>query len=389
MTNYTCEKCEYTTDHKGDFTKHLNKKKPCVSKNKTIVIAPVTKTDSSNNYIDNSFNYIVNNTIKPNDELLEEYKLELEKIKTENEFLKSDNNKLKIENELLKNEIVDLKNERKELFNMIKSNQTIQPAQQPQQPQVIQIVQPTPPPEPETKQTKELNRKDKPAHYKELHKDCIELEKFIESIEITPKEAYSVCLSSGSDGKRQFINGVSKLLVKHLNSIQNDTDQPIFCSDLKRRTVYFKHKDTEPKYIKASYNYDNLCQKYKDEINNGDIDVNELEQDEWGEQYFIEELDETYTPGIKWIKESEEYPIFKKYLSVFEKKIRQLGFGDYKETPLTNYLLTINKDGSTEKNDFNSCKEVYLKFVNIMTSFSYIEDMPDFMECFCKSIYVD
>ena len=28
---YICSKCGYTTTHKGHYTKHLNKKNPCVN----------------------------------------------------------------------------------------------------------------------------------------------------------------------------------------------------------------------------------------------------------------------------------------------------------------------------------------------------------------------
>ena len=32
MVLYQCEKCDYTTNHKHNFNKHLNKKKPCIDK---------------------------------------------------------------------------------------------------------------------------------------------------------------------------------------------------------------------------------------------------------------------------------------------------------------------------------------------------------------------
>lgn len=70
MPEYSCEKCSYTTTHKGDFTKHINKKIPC---------------DNNIKYKNKTKNEKIENTDLQNEtELL---KLEIEKLKLQNQHV--------------------------------------------------------------------------------------------------------------------------------------------------------------------------------------------------------------------------------------------------------------------------------------------------------------
>lgn len=391
---YKCYVCGYATKYKNDFRRHLTKKNPCITDTININLM---KANNNTINVDNSFNYIINNNTKQNDELVEKLKIELEKNKTENEFLKMENNKLKIENDLLKNEITELKNERKELFNMLKINQTSPPPPpvqvsppplpvQPQPaPQIIQIVQPTPePPKP-----KEVIKKDKPSHYRELYKDCIVLNDFINNLDYSPEDLHSIYRASGGDREHKYINGISKLFIKFINQIKTETDRPIFCSDKSLNTIHFKFRDTEPKYKMVAYSWEQINEKYKDKIKNDELDIDELEQNEWGE-YLVKEIDTDYKAEPVWIKESQDYPIFTKILFNFHKKLIQFcSTKDFEKCQYAEYLMNINDDLTNQHTSLHRIKEIIVETVCIMTEISIKDDIKKFVSAICKGIYVE
>ena len=381
-TGYTCSVCGYATKYKNDFRRHLNKKIPCIT---DTVNLNSFKNNNLNIAIDNSFNYTIN-TIKPSDDLMETLKIELEKIKVENEYLNNQNTVLKTENEILKNEIVELKNERKELFFLFKSQSPPQPPQpvQPPQPQIIQIVQPAPePPKP-----KEIIRKDKPAHYRELYKDCLVLNDYISNMEYHPEDLYSIHNAIGDDFRHKYINGIAKLFIKKIHKINTETDRPIFCTDKSLHTIHFKYIDREPKYKMVAYGWDELYKKYKDEITNDEIDVDSLEQNEWGE-YLMKEIDTDCNEKTEWIKESgSNYPIFTKIMFNFHAKLTKFltpkNTKEVKgivESEYNTYLIDTLK--------MNNTTDMWMETKNVMYSTMIKDDIEKIVALICKGIYVE
>jgi uncharacterized C2H2 Zn-finger protein len=118
---FTCEKCGYSTDHKGDFNKHINKKKPC---KKILIDVEITIDNTINNenptytckicnkVFKRNTNYInhINKTDSCNNNIVQELKKykdlytelikENKKLTNENTYLQKENNKI---NELYNN----------------------------------------------------------------------------------------------------------------------------------------------------------------------------------------------------------------------------------------------------------------------------------------------
>jgi hypothetical protein len=94
----------------------------------------------------------------------------------------------------------------------------------------------------------------------ETCKDAMNIMDFVDSIKIQLSDIESI-------GELGFVNGMSKLIIKHLNALDENM-RPVHCSDPKRDSLYVKDKnvwekeDPENKKIKKAIKYishKNIC----------------------------------------------------------------------------------------------------------------------------------
>jgi hypothetical protein len=69
----------------------------------------------------------------------------------------------------------------------------------------------------------------------ETCKDAMNINDFVDSLKLQLTDLENV-------GKLGYINGISNIIVKNLNSL-NETERPIHCTDTKRETIYIKDED--------------------------------------------------------------------------------------------------------------------------------------------------
>jgi len=94
----------------------------------------------------------------------------------------------------------------------------------------------------------------------ETCKDAMNIMDFVDSIKIQLSDIESI-------GELGYVNGMSKLIIKHLNALEENM-RPVHCSDQKRDSLYVKDKnvwekeDPENKKIKKAIKYishKNIC----------------------------------------------------------------------------------------------------------------------------------
>lgn len=354
MVNYICENCEYTTTLKGDFTRHINKKLACVNKSKPVIIAPNVIAVETNDFILN--------------EILA-MKQEIETLKTKNIFLETELNKLKSEN-ILKTHFDSSFNELKFFLKDEVCNLKIDMANQklhqaPAQPQFIQIPQPLP-----LEQPKEPNRKDKSVIIKKDREDCILLNELVDKMDYKPEDMSLIINAKGTSHKVKFINGMASLFLRKL-SVVEDENKPIFCSDKCSKKIQFKHCNKTAKRMKVGYSYDKLYEKFKSKIHSGEMDVDELETDEFGE-YQIEEV--VCSDGaIEWKSEGKgSYDSIAFYLNKMKSKLFVSQFNKY-----------------VSERDYKQGSEEWADCYKIVCNESVEENIDEIIAIICNGIYVE
>jgi hypothetical protein len=94
----------------------------------------------------------------------------------------------------------------------------------------------------------------------ETCKDAMNIMDFVDSIKIQLSDVESI-------GELGYVNGMSKLIIKHLNALEENM-RPVHCSDPKRESLYVKDanvwekEDSENKKIKKAIKYishKNIC----------------------------------------------------------------------------------------------------------------------------------
>jgi hypothetical protein len=372
MVNYSCEKCSFKTNQKNDYTRHLNKKRPCNAS--TINNVENTTTTS---IVDNSYNVINITQPETNNNVV---------------LIRIENERLKMENEMLKKEILELKIERKEIFNLLKSQASVVTPPpppppigivQPPPPQIIQIVQ--------EEQPKEINRKLKSEFCKDKFNDCIIINDFIDNLDYSPEDIVTMVNAEGGDNEKRFINGLSNVFLKYVNKFPNVNDRPIFCSDKSNKTLHFKYRNDTPKKKLMPFTEKELWKKYPEELCSGDISPCDFKQDDYGR--FLVEVEYTDN-SVEWVKETNNHPIFMTMLQKFRHNITRNLICKEKKKSNDDYLSVVN--------DLNSCE--YIKFVknsadNVSASDEYItanticngsivELGASIISRICKGVYV-
>ena len=94
----------------------------------------------------------------------------------------------------------------------------------------------------------------------ETCKDAMNIMDFVDSIKISLSDIESI-------GELGFVNGMSKLIIKHLNALDENM-RPVHCNDLKRESLFVKDanvwekEDADNKKLKKAIKYishKNIC----------------------------------------------------------------------------------------------------------------------------------
>jgi len=250
---FICEKCNYKSNKKHDYSRHL-----MTSKHLKITM-------------DNDFTQqnVKNFKCKCSKEF--KYMSGLSKHKKTCTFLKNNNTDLiQIEN---KKEIIELKEDNKELKNMIKELIKENAKQQQQIGELIPKIGNT------TNNNTQNNKFNINLFLNEKCKDAINMTDFIKSIQVSIEQLdFTKC--------NGLANGLSKTIMDNMNKL-SVFERPMHCTDVKRETLYIKDenewtKDASKEKIKKAINKAsgknyNALQDWKDE--NPDFLVNDSKTD--------------------------------------------------------------------------------------------------------------
>jgi len=206
---FNCDKCQYHTNNKKDYTKHL-----LTAKHKKITLSPlkipkghmcncgkIYKYLSGLSRHKKQCNYFEKNHIKRNDMAnIEELINVNNKLIKDNITLKKDNKEIKqMMIEICKNGLVT---------NNVNSNNTT------------------------NSHNKTFNLQ---FFLNETCKDAMNISDFVENIKIQLEDLEKV-------GKLGYVEGISNIIVKNLEDIDVNR-RPLHCSDVKRETMYIKDED--------------------------------------------------------------------------------------------------------------------------------------------------
>ena len=236
---YYCEFCDYITERKSNFNNHNLSAKHIKSINSNEI-----KQKSSTDHICE----ICNKKYKDYSGLWRHKKKCFEKEKEEKEE-KDDTNIVQYENAITPELVIEI----------IKQNQELQKQNNELQKQMLEVIKNG------TNNTNINNN----CHNKtfnlqvflnETCKDAMNIMDFVDSIKIQLSDIESI-------GELGYVNGMSKLIIKHLNALEENM-RPVHCSDPKRDSLYVKDKnvwekeDPENKKIKKAIKYisnKNIC----------------------------------------------------------------------------------------------------------------------------------
>ena len=224
---FDCKKCDFITSNKKDYSRHLQTKKHLVNENQ-YEIPQKTPYDCSCGKIYKDYSGLWRHKKKC-----------LDKNKKSNET-----------NEPIEN--IDL-NDTNLILTLIQQNNELQK-------QMLEVI----------KNGSNINNTvNNNCHNKtfnlqvflnETCKDAMNIMDFVDSIKIQLSDIESI-------GELGYVNGMSKLIIKHLNALDENM-RPVHCSDPKRDSLYVKDKnvwekeDPDNKKIKKAIKYishKNIC----------------------------------------------------------------------------------------------------------------------------------
>jgi hypothetical protein len=236
LNNYYCKDCDYNCCKKYNYDRHI-------LTSKHIKATKKEDLEQNNKYTCNNCNKIYKDRAglwRHN------------KKCSENNKIESSNNEFKI----LTNLVVEVIKQNQEL---ISQNNEFQKQNQELQKNVIEVI----------KNGTNNNTINNNSHNKtfnlqvflnETCKDAMNIMDFVNSIKIQLSDIESI-------GQLGFVNGISKLIIKHLNALDENM-RPIHCNDPKRDSLYVKDanvwekEDTDNKKIKKAIKYishKNIC----------------------------------------------------------------------------------------------------------------------------------
>ena len=230
---FFCNLCDFNTCNKKDFNRHNKTKKHifnvCQSKSMEKNPKPIYQCSCGKNYKDNSGLWRHKKKCFENKEI-QESKIE--------QYEKSITPELVIE--------------------IIKQNQELQKQNNEIQKQMLEVIKNG------TNNTNNINSHNKTFNLQvflnETCKNAMNIMDFVDSIKIQLSDIESI-------GELGYVNGMSKLIIKHLNALDENM-RPIHCSDPKRDSLYVKDQnvwekeDPDNKRIKKAIKYishKNIC----------------------------------------------------------------------------------------------------------------------------------
>ena len=202
---FYCEKCDYKCYRKYDFNKHILTSK---HKNTTMETKKSEKSEKSEKNICQKCN--------------KEFKNRSGYWKHKQKCLKDENNII----ESSENEVSVLTNL---MFEMVKSNGELQK-------QMLELCKNTSINNINNTNNNTINNNNKTFNLQvflnETCKDAMNIMDFADSIKISLSDIESI-------GELGYVNGMSKLIIKHLNALDENM-RPVHCNDLKRLSLFVK-----------------------------------------------------------------------------------------------------------------------------------------------------
>jgi hypothetical protein len=214
--NFCCEKCEYTTDNKKDYSKHLSTLKHQNETNETLLKQP-TPQKSPN---DKKFSCLCGVTLNSRTTLWRHKKsCNFNPILEKEPFEETEKENNDSNNDLIQYLI----SENKEFKNLI-----------------LEVCKNLP----GTNMNNCYNVNHVNSHNKtfnlqfflnETCKDAMNMSEFIKSVKIQLSDLENV-------GKLGFVDGISNIIIKNLEALEVEK-RPVHCCDAKRETMYIKDHD--------------------------------------------------------------------------------------------------------------------------------------------------
>jgi hypothetical protein len=222
---FECEKCEYVTRDKRDYTKHLSTRK-----HKMLVNASVTSQN-----LPNSFNCICGKSYKHDSSYYKHKKTctFIEEKEEENTIVQNTQNSGGVDNEI----VMQLVKNQNDFQNLVVTHMTTQQQQMTtQQQQIIEII-------PKIGNTNCNNTMNNTTNNKfnmniylnEKCKDAMTLTDFIDNLKITDAD-FETTRTEG------IVSGLTDIFTNELRDL-DVRKLPIHCSDIRRETFYIKEED--------------------------------------------------------------------------------------------------------------------------------------------------
>ena len=217
---YRCDDCDFETNNKKDYTKHINTKK-----HKKKVILNTFEQEKPNNTHFNcktcNKEYKGRNGLWYHEQKCKEpFNLYNIDCLNENIVVDSSENEIKILTNLV--------------LEIVKNNSELQKQNQELQQHVLDVCKNT-----NNNTNNTINSHNKTFNLQfflnEKCKDAMNLSDFVKSFKLQLSDLELV----GDEG---FINGMTKVIVAKLNGMDENT-RPFHCTDLKRETIYVKEDD--------------------------------------------------------------------------------------------------------------------------------------------------
>jgi hypothetical protein len=244
IEKYYCKYCDYGTSKKSSFTNHS-------LSTKHIKSIKVNTLETFGNEImpklcsDKFTCEKCNKEFKNRSGLWKHNKKCFEKVENSN---KEDTNIVQHENTITPELVIEI----------IKQNQELQKQNNELQKQMLEVIKNG------TNNNTNINSHNKTFNLQvflnETCKDAMNIMDFVDSIKIQLSDIESI-------GELGYVNGMSKLIIKHLNALDENM-RPVHCSDPKRDSLYVKDKnvwekeDPDNKKIKKAIKYishKNIC----------------------------------------------------------------------------------------------------------------------------------
>ena len=234
---YFCEKCDFKCFTNTDWKRHSTTSKH------------IKTTNNNEKNLENlAPKYVCNNCEKEYNDRAGLWRHKKKCLAEEEKIEKTDTNITQYENAITPELVIEI----------IKQNQELQKQNNELQKQMLEVIKNG------TNNTNISNCHNKTFNLQvflnETCKDAMNIMDFVDSIKIQLSDIESI-------GELGYVNGMSKLIIKHLNALEENM-RPVHCSDPKRDSLYVKDKnvwekeDPDNKKIKKAIKYishKNIC----------------------------------------------------------------------------------------------------------------------------------